>query len=82
MRSIILTADQEEKFLNIPGMDQGALPEPLPIEKSMIVVEIDDAMKYCNCTFSPKAKQIDLSVETQHYIDGPERDAVRGERVM
>lgn len=70
MHSIILTADQEEKFLNIPGMDQGALPEPLPVEKSMVIVDVQEAMGYCNCEYSAKARQIDLSVETKHYLEG------------
>jgi hypothetical protein len=69
MRSIILTADQEEKFLNIPGMDQGVLPEPMPIEKSMRVVSVEDAMAYCQCEYALKARQVDLSTEVQHYID-------------
>jgi hypothetical protein len=75
IKSKLLTADEEERFLNIPGMDQGVLPAPLDASESMVRVDVDDAMAYCECTHIPTAEQIDLSAETQHYIDGQTRAA-------
>lgn len=65
----LMTPEQEERFLNIPGMDCGVLPPPLPLTQSMRVVSIEDAMKYCGCEASPTARQVDLSTSTQVYID-------------
>ena len=65
----LMTPEQEERFLNIPGMDCGVLPPPLPLSQSMRVVSIEDAMKYCGCEASPTARQVDLSTSTQVYID-------------
>lgn len=70
MRPVILTADQEEKFLAVPGMDQGALPEPLPMEETMVVIDVQTAMECTGCKYSAKAIQKNLSAATQHYIDG------------
>ena len=70
MRAVILTADQEEKFLAIPGMDQGVLPQPLPMDESMKLIDVHEAMEYSNCKYSAKAIQKDLSPETQHCIEG------------
>ena len=65
----LLTPEQEEKFLNIPGMDQGVLPAPLPLEQSMKIIDIEAAMEYCGCVHAPQAHLQDISKETQHYID-------------
>lgn len=65
----LMTPEQEERFLTIPGMDCGVLPPPLPLAQSMRVVEMDDAMAYCGCEASPVARQVGLSSATQYYID-------------
>jgi hypothetical protein len=65
----ILTHEEEERFLTIPGQDQGVLPPPLPLEQSMKIVTMDDALQACQCVHTPVAQLCAISPETQHYID-------------
>jgi hypothetical protein len=60
----ILTPEQEEKFLNIPGYDQGVIPEQtLDEDKCSSVWDVAAAMEYAGCTYSATAK-LDVSTET------------------
>jgi len=65
----ILTHEEEERFLTIPGQDQGVLPPPLPTHVSMKAVTMEDAMSACGCVYTPVAYLAGISPETQHYID-------------
>ncbi len=65
----ILTHEEEERFLTIPGEDRGVLPLPLPLDESMRVVTLEDAMSACGCEFTATAQMCSISEETQKYID-------------